>query len=130
MKDLILPKGTRPESTTLFFRTMSATLNTMMGRLPVSVARLVQMGKQAPRSAQITVGGVTAALLLWPVRYEKPVSSVDDAAISKAIKKGDFSALQKEWDAFAVKSVIPGEDDDDDDEDEDEDDEEEDDEEE
>ena len=55
--------------------------------------------------------------------YKLSAPTADDIAISKAIAAGDFSALEKEWDAFAMKSVIPGEDDDDDDDDDDEDDE-------
>lgn len=55
--------------------------------------------------------------------------SDDEKAVLKAVSKGDFSALEKDWDNFQEKASIPGDgDDDDDDEDEDDEDEDEDDE--
>jgi len=45
----------------------------------------------------------------------------DEKAVLKAISKGDFSALEKDWDSFQEKAAIPGDGDDEEDEDEDED---------
>mmetsp|Transcript_8118 Transcript_8118/g.18833 ORF Transcript_8118/g.18833 Transcript_8118/m.18833 type:complete len:166 (-) Transcript_8118:132-629(-) len=57
--------------------------------------------------------------------YKAAAPTAADMEVSKQIASGDFSALEKEWDAFAHKAAIPGEEDDDDDEDEEEEDEEE-----
>lgn len=53
--------------------------------------------------------------------------SDEEKAVLKAVEKGDFGALDNEWDDFMTKSIKPGEDDDDDDDDEDDDDDDEDD---
>mmetsp|Transcript_2929 Transcript_2929/g.5492 ORF Transcript_2929/g.5492 Transcript_2929/m.5492 type:complete len:176 (+) Transcript_2929:77-604(+) len=53
--------------------------------------------------------------------------SDDEKAVLKAVGKGDFSALEKDWDSFQEKASIPGDGDDDDDEDEEDEDEDEDD---
>eukprot|EP00567_Pseudictyota_dubia_P004810 CAMPEP_0197449018 /NCGR_PEP_ID=MMETSP1175-20131217/19913_1 /TAXON_ID=1003142 /ORGANISM="Triceratium dubium, Strain CCMP147" /LENGTH=181 /DNA_ID=CAMNT_0042980997 /DNA_START=86 /DNA_END=631 /DNA_ORIENTATION=+ len=52
--------------------------------------------------------------------------SAEEKTVVAHVKAGDFSDLEKDWDTFAEKSIVPGEDDDDDDEDEDDEDEDED----
>ena len=39
----------------------------------------------------------------------------DEKAVMKAVQKGDFTLLEKEWDSFQVRASNPEEDDDDDD---------------
>ena len=43
----------------------------------------------------------------------------EEKAVMKAVSKGDFAALEKDWDEFSEKSMIPGDGDDDDDDDDD-----------
>uniref|UniRef100_A0A7S4IYM4 Uncharacterized protein n=1 Tax=Odontella aurita TaxID=265563 RepID=A0A7S4IYM4_9STRA len=45
--------------------------------------------------------------------------SAEEKAVVAKVKAGDFSDLEKDWDTFAEKSIVPGEDDDDDDDDDD-----------
>ena len=45
--------------------------------------------------------------------------SDEEKAVLKAVEKGDFGALDNDWDQFMEKSIKPGEDDDDDDDDDD-----------
>jgi len=43
----------------------------------------------------------------------------EEKAVMKAVEKGDFSDLEKDWEAFQVKAQVPGDGDDDDDDDDD-----------
>lgn len=43
--------------------------------------------------------------------------SDEEKAVLKAVEKGDFGALDNDWDEFMTKAIKPGEDDDDDDDD-------------
>ena len=45
----------------------------------------------------------------------------EEKAVMKAVEKGDFSDLEKDWEAFQVKAQVPGDGDDDDDDDDDDD---------
>ena len=45
----------------------------------------------------------------------------EEKAVMKAVSKGDFTDLEKDWDAFTEKAMIPGDGDDDDDDDDDDD---------
>ena len=57
---------------------------------------------------------------------EKEELTDDEKAVMKAVAAGDYSVLEKDWDAFQQKAMVPGDgDDDDDDEEDDEDDEDE-----
>mmetsp|Transcript_23324 Transcript_23324/g.32809 ORF Transcript_23324/g.32809 Transcript_23324/m.32809 type:complete len:167 (-) Transcript_23324:222-722(-) len=56
------------------------------------------------------------------VAHAPPELSEDEKSVMKAVAKGDFTDLEKDWDAFAEKASNPGEDDDDDDDDEEDDD--------
>jgi hypothetical protein len=47
----------------------------------------------------------------------------EEKAVVKAVAAGDFSLLEKEWDAFQLKATVPGDGDDDDEDDDDDDDE-------
>ncbi len=49
----------------------------------------------------------------------------EEKSVMKAVEKGDFSALEKEWDSFTVKAMNPEDDDDDDDDEDDDEDEDE-----
>ena len=48
----------------------------------------------------------------------------EEVAVMKAVSKGDYSALEQDWDTFQVKASVPGDGDDDDDDDDEDDDEE------
>jgi len=49
---------------------------------------------------------------------EAPVELTDEEkAVMKAVEKGDFSDLEKDWEEFQVKAQVPGDGDDDDDDD-------------
>mmetsp|Transcript_24902 Transcript_24902/g.31352 ORF Transcript_24902/g.31352 Transcript_24902/m.31352 type:complete len:162 (-) Transcript_24902:74-559(-) len=56
---------------------------------------------------------------------EEKELTAEEKAVVKAVAGGDFSLLEKEWDAFQVKASVPGDGDDDDDDDEDDDEEDE-----
>ena len=74
--------------------------------------------EEKPVVVELTEAAMTKVETAHLPEPEKALTE-EEKAVMKAMSEGDFTELEKEWDAFAAKAMNPEDDDDDDDDDED-----------